>query len=484
MKEDGKGANYSDEIYSADKFRELGHSMIDMLADYLEQAQSEAPGKTIPFITPDEQYHYWAENLNKKESVHDTLEDIFNHSIKLANPRYIGHQVSTIAPITSLAGMLSDFLNNGAAIYEMGMAANGIEKVVVEFMNEQIGYGTTSNGLLTNGGTLANLTALLTARSVKAPGGIWENGHDERLALMVSEASHYCIDRAARIMGLGSKGIIKIPIDDEFKMRTDLLPSYLEEAKAKGLTVFAIVGCTCTTSTGSFDDLEEIGKFAQENDLWFHVDGAHGGAVLLSDTYKHKAAGIEYSNSITIDFHKMMLTPALVTGLFYKNGQDSYKTFSQKAEYLWATGDEQEWYNSGKRTFECTKSMMSIKVYTLLKAYGKDIFRKNVDHLFAQARLFAWLINGRDNFELLIEPEANIVNFRYKHAHALNIDAFTDKIRATILNEGTFYIVSTMINGIKYLRCTVMNPLTEEKHFVELLDYIERIGNDIVEKES
>jgi len=450
MKEDGKGANYSDEIYSADKFRKLGHSMIDMLADYLEQAQSEAPGKTIPFISPDEQYHYWAENLHKQESVDDTLKDIFNHSIKLANPRYIGHQVSTVAPITSLAGMLSDFLNNGAAIYEMGMAANGIEKVVVEFMNEQIGYGTTSNGLLTNGGTLANLTALLTARSVKAPGGIWENGHDERLALMVSEASHYCIDRAARIMGLGSKGIIKIPIDDEFKMRTDLLPSYLEEAKAKGLTVFAIVGCTCTTSTGSFDDLEEIGKFAQENNLWFHVDGAHGGAVLLSDTYKHKAAGIEYSNSITIDFHKMMLTPALVTGLFYKNGQDSYKTFSQKAEYLWATGDEQEWYNSGKRTFECTKR----------------------------------LINGRDNFELLIEPEANIVNFRYKHAQALNIDAFTDKIRATILNEGIFYIVSTMINGIKYMRCTVMNPLTEEKHFVELLDYIERIGNDIIEKES
>ena len=156
--------------------------------------------------------------------------------------------------------------------------------------------------------------------------------------------------------------------------------------------------------------------------------------------------------------------------------RDSYQTFSQKAEYLWDSGNKEEWFNSGKRTFECTKSMMSIKVYTILKAYGKDIFRKNVDHLFGQTALFAQLIKDRPNFELLLDPEANIVNFRYTNGQAMDMNDYTDKIRAFLLDSGKFYIVSTLINGQKYLRCTVMNPLTKKRDFEDLLTEIERVG--------
>ncbi len=467
-------------IFSADEFRDMGHQMVDMLADYLAQAQSDTAQETIPFISPAEQLAYWQADFDIQEPLLDTYRHVLDRSIKLHNPRYIGHQVAAVAPVTSIAGMMSDILNNGVGVYEMGLAANAIEKVLIDFMNQQIGYPAEAGGIFTSGGTLANLTALLTARKVKAPTNVWTEGSNEKLALMVSEAAHYCIDRAARIMGLGDQGIIKIPTDNQYRMRTDLLPEYLAKAKANGLTVFAIVGCSCTTSTGSFDDLSAIAEFASKENLWFHVDGAHGGGIAMSDKYKHYVAGIERSDSITIDYHKMMLTPSLVTSVLYRNALDSFKTFAQKAEYLWESSDSTEWYNSGKRTFECTKNMMCLKVYSILKAHGKNTFAKNNEHLFDSARLLARLINERTSFELLIKPQANIVNFRYIAKETDNLNDITDRIRTQLIEEGLFYIVSVVVDGQKYLRCSVMNPLTEEKHFVALLDHLERIGKAIL----
>lgn len=468
-----------DSIFSADAFRKMGHEMVDVLADYLQEAQTDDALKTIPFENPEEQLAYWQADFNKEESIIDTFKHVLNRSIRLHSPRYIGHQVATVAPVTSIAGMMADVLNNGVGVYEMGMAANAIEKVLIDYMNQQIGYPAQAGGIFTSGGTLANLTALLTARKVKAPTNVWTEGSSERLALMVSEASHYCIDRAARIMGLGDRGIIKIPTDDQYRMRTDLLPEYLDKAKKDGLTVFAIIGCSCTTSTGSFDDLQTIASFAQKENLWFHIDGAHGGGIAMSEKYKHYVNGIDKSDSITIDYHKMMMTPSLVTSVLYRNALDSYKTFAQKAEYLWESSDSTEWYNSGKRTFECTKNMMCLQVYSILKTHGKKTFTQNNEHLFDSARLLAKLIKQRDDFELLIEPQANIVNFRYIPTSHKNLNEFTDKIRAQLIREGLFYIVSVMIDGQKYLRCSVMNPLTKEAHFVDLLDNLERIGKDI-----
>lgn len=466
-------------VYSADDFRKLGHDMVDMMADHLENIHADTRYKTIPYTGPEEQLQFWQANFEQVEPVQDTFKHIFDRSIKLHNPRYIGHQIASVAPITSVAGMMSNILNNGTGVYEMGMAANAIERVLIDYMNHQVGYPGDAGGIFTSGGTLANLTALLTARKVKAPSNVWTEGSSDKLALMVSEASHYCIDRAARIMGLGDKGIIKVPTDDQYRIKIDALPELYTKANADGLTVFAIVGCSCTTSTGSFDDLQALAEFAKSKDIWFHVDGAHGGGIANSTKYKHYVKGIEHSDSITIDYHKMMMTPSLVTSVLYRRGLDSFKTFAQKAEYLWESSDSNEWYNSGKRTFECTKSMMCIQVYSILKAYGKETFTKNNEHLFDSARLLASHISQREGFELLIEPQANIVNFRYTATQHQNLNEFTDLIRAQLIKDGTFYIVSVMIDGQKYLRCSVMNPMTEEKHFIELLDHLERIGKEL-----
>lgn len=463
------------QAFDVQAFRTWGHELIDLLANHLQDAHTNPDFPVLPYHSPEKELEYWQQDFKTGPGQPlDLFTNILEHSIHVHHPRYMGHQVSIPALVATLSGLVSDVLSNGSAVYEMGMASNALEKVVTDFMSQKIGF-QNGTGFLTSGGSLANLTALLAARKAKAPSDVWEMGHQEKLAVLVSEEAHYCIDRAARVMGLGSEGIIKIPVNERFQIRTDLLDDYLQQAQSQGLTVIAVVGCACSTSTGSFDDLEKLAAFCKQYNLWFHVDGAHGGAAIFSEKYNFILKGIERADSVTIDFHKMLLTPALATALIFKNPSDSYQTFSQKAQYLWESQQDGEWWNSGKRTFECTKLMLSLKVYSILKTYGERVFAANVDRLFDLAKVFATMIQARPTFELAIEPEANIVNFRFVNT-SNDLNGCNSAIRKQLLQAGKFYIVQTTLNGKLYLRTTIMNPLTTEQDLAALLNEIEHIS--------
>ncbi|QHV95881.1 pyridoxal phosphate-dependent decarboxylase family protein [Spirosoma endbachense] len=467
--------------YSSETFRHQAHALVDLLADHLDTV-GKAEQAVLPYAEPDEQLAYWKADFQKPANADPLplLADIVQRSIHLHNPRFMGHQVAPPLPLAALTGLLTGLLNNGMAVYEMGMTANALERIVTQWLARKMNFGNDASGVLTSGGTLANLTALLTARAVTAPTDVWEAGHTTRLAIMVSEEAHYCVDRAARIMGLGSEGIIKIPTNDRFQMRTELLENYLEQAKEAGLTVFAVVGSACSTSTGSYDNLVAIADFCQKHKLWFHVDGAHGGAVVLSDKYRLLVQGIERADSVVVDFHKMMMIPALVTAVLYQRDADSYQTFQQKAQYLWADATAKDWFNSGKRAFECTKLMMSVKVYTVLRTYGEEIFTANVETLYGLARRFADLVRHRPDFELAVEPESNIVCFRYVGGEPMSdeLDALNTQLRDRLLKDGRFYIVQTTLRGRVYLRVSLMNPLTTDVQLEGLLEQIHDMSSD------
>lgn len=475
------------QAYSPDAFRRMGHALIDQLADYLEGVTTRQTERVIPYQTPDEAYAFW-----RADSQQPLIDDptalfaqLLDRSVHLHHPRYMGHQVSAVAPVAALSGLLTELLNNGSAVYEMGMAGNAIERLVTEHMARQIGYVSdpaspeAPGGILTSGGTLGNLTALLTARA-RLPQAIWHEGHSgARLAIMVSEEAHYCVDRAARIMGLGDAGILKLPTDSRFKLRTDRLEETYRQAGEAGLTVFAIVGSGCTTSTGSHDDLRAIGAFARAHGLWFHVDAAHGGGAFFSPKYRHLLAGSEGADSVVIDYHKMLMVPALATAVIYKRGSDSGRTFQQRAQYLWNSTDA-DWYNVGKRTFECTKFMVSVKIYTLMRLYGDALFQANVDTLYDLGQTFAGLIRQRPQFELATEPECNLVCFRYvgkegvERADAATLNEWNLRIRAASLADGRFYLVQTTLRDQTYLRVSLMNPLTTEADLLDMLTWLEQ----------
>ncbi len=463
------------DAYSPETFRQQAHALVDLMADHLARAEAGS-ASVLPYVEPDEQLAYWQADFQQPLNP-DPLPlfaDMIGRSIHLHHPQFMGHQVAVPLPLAALTGVLTGMLNQGQAVYEMGMTANALERIVTQWLAGRLALGSNAGGLLTSGGTLANLTALLTARAVAAGADVWEAGTTNRLAIMVSEEAHYCVDRAARIMGLGTDGIIKIPANDRFQMRTDLLETSLERAKAAGLTVFAVVGSACSTSTGSYDDLTAIADFCEKHSIWFHADGAHGGVAALSDRYRPLVRGIERADSVVIDFHKMMMIPALVTAVLYKRDADSYRTFQQKAEYLWADSSTKDWFNSGKRAFECTKLMMSAKVYTVLRTYGEGIFTENVDMLYGLARRFAEQVRSRSGFELAIEPESNIVCFRYvgNETDTDKLDVLNTQIRRKLLEDGQFYIVQTTLRGHVWLRVSLMNPLTTDVHLTALLDVI------------
>ncbi len=469
--------------YDPEKFKVEGHQLIDTLSDYISSALQNKSQKVTDWNLPDNEYAFWKNYLSAGKSNTLLFEEVLKHSIHTHNPRYMGHQIAPTVPISALATLQSALMNNGMAVYEMGMASTAMERIVIDTFNEALGYDVNAGGLLTSGGTLANLTALLCARNVMASNDVWNDGLDENLAVMVSEEAHYCVSRAAKIMGFGEGGIIKVPVNENFTIDTTKLDTCLAEATAKGLKVIALVGSAPSTSTGMYDDLETLGDFCTQHQLWFHVDAAHGGAAIFSPQYKSLLKGINRADSVVIDGHKMMMTSSITTALLFKDHKDSYKTFSQKAQYLWGSQEDEDWFNMAKRTFECTKSMMSLRFFAILNEHGTALFDDFVTTLYDSGKQFATMVKAHEDFELLLVPDSNIVCFRYSKASAEKIDLCNRQIRQQLLEDGEFYIVETQIKGRHYLRVTIMNPFTERSHFERLLDKISEIGKNIETKD-
>ena len=459
--------------YSAEEFRKMGHQLVDRLADHMQTSIDASSDKVIDWHIPEEEHIYWR-NYMEDGDPEEIAENLIQRCIHIHHPRYMGHQISPIIPVTGLTSLLNAVLNNGMGIYEMGAAPTAMERVVTDMLCHTVGFDNNAGGFLTSGGTLANLTALLSARQ----NYIRKNKLDEetpaKLGVLVSDEAHYCVDRAVKIMGMGSEGIIKVPVDDQYSLRTDLLSKCLGDARQKGVKIFAIVGSAPSTATGMYDNLEAISHFAQKQGIWFHVDGAHGGAAIFSTKYKSLLKGIEKADSVVIDGHKMMMMPAITTALLFKDRENSHLTFRQKADYLLEDSEEEDWYNLAKRTFECTKYMMSLHWYTLLKLYGNEIFDAFVTRLYDLARDFAEILKNQTDFELAVEPMSNILCFRYVGSSKVSesLNDLNKRLRQKVLENGRFYVVRTMLQNKQYLRTTIMNPFTTDKDFRELLAQI------------
>lgn len=460
----------------SEEFRKHGHWLIDYLADYFQVCNSSAIPVTAP-INPDQSFQYWTNILSKKAlTLQDLFQDIINKSIHLHHPGYVGHQVSVSHPNSILADILASTLNNGMAVYEMGQVSIAMERAICALLTNAIGWDSKASGFFTSGGTLANLTALLSARQVHSKSKYWNQGHtNTKYAVLVSSEAHYCIDRAVKIMGLGKEAIIQVPTDNYFRIDTSQLERVFQSTLDRGWEIFAFVANAGSTGTGSYDDLQEIARFCKIKNIWLHVDGAHGGAVLFSKKYDHLIKGIEYADSMTLDFHKLLQTSILCTTLLYKNEEYSNETFSQGATYLFQD-QSHEWYELGKRTFECTKPMMVLKAFTLLQQLGIEKLGKDIDHRYDLAKEFAEVIKADPDFELATEPESNIVCFRmiFPNTNIKSANQYTQEVRKKINESGNFYLVQTQIKDTIYLRCSLMNINTNMEILCSLLDNIKK----------
>lgn len=457
--------------YSPEAWQEMFPEIMERIGREMEAAQSQSRQKTIDRLVPEEQLQFWQEDFGGEtpENLNGLVDKVLSHSINFHSKGYMGHQVAVTLPVTVLTSALMAYMNNCTTVYELGMAGNAMEKVVISHMAEKFGYEDGSTGFVASGGSMGNLTALVTARTSS---GIGEEDY-HRLAVMVSSEAHYSVERAARIMGIQSDHIIKVPVGPDCAVEAEALEEAYQKAAEEGKMVFCVVGCAGTTSVGAFDDLDAIADFAERHQIWFHVDGAHGGAAIFSGKYRNLLHGIERSDSLIVDFHKMMMTPPLSTAVIYNGRNKKVSEFSPHAEYLWRDQLSEEWWNSAKHTLECTKPITILHTYAIMRLYGDQIYEQNVDVLFDKGKEFADMIRDHDHMELALEPKSNIVCFHYT-ADGIDEEEVNRKIADRLLADGTYYVVSTAVKGSFYLRITLMNPFTEREQMEDLIEKIQR----------
>jgi len=405
------------------------------------------------------------------------LAKYLESTTRLLHPAYLAHQVGTSHYAGALASLIDGFTNNPMAIYEMGPGAASIEWYIINWLLEKVGWHPQplrmpdrpdrlfGGGVLTHGGSLANLTALLAARSKMAPPA-WQEGNPRDLVLLAPAESHYSVARAAGIMGLGRNAVHALPVDEKGVVIPQKLPEAYARTKNEGKRVFAVVANACSTAAGLYDPIRAIGEFCNSHDLWFHVDGAHGASALLSQKHKSLLDGVELADSLIWDAHKLMRTPSLCTAVLVKDFRTIDQAFQQEASYLFHE-KEQPGFDFIHRTVECTKAGLGLKWFFVLAALGEQGLEKHVDDQFELAKQAYDYIASQPEFECAVAPQSNILCFRLKGSDQLQLD-----LRDRLIARGEFYLSTTAYGGQRYLRMVFNHPQTGLEDIKQLIQKI------------
>jgi L-2,4-diaminobutyrate decarboxylase len=394
------------------------------------------------------------------------LRRYLDSATRLHHPGYMAHQVAVPAPTGALASLVDGFTNNAMAVYEMGPAAAAIEFFVINWMLGKVGWPPMPSpresggpavahggGVLTHGGSLANLTALLAARGRVAPDG-WERGVSGDLALLAPEESHYSIARAAGIMGIGRAGMFALEVDERGRILPDRIPASFAKVRDAGRRPLALVANACSTALGIYDPLQEIADACRAAGVWLHVDGAHGASALLSEKHRALLRGVEMADSIVWDAHKLLRTPTLCAAVLVRDAATLDGAFQQEASYLFHDKN-QPGVDFIHRTVECTKAGLGLRFFAVLASLGEEGLARYVERQFALAREAHAYVSSLVDFECPAAPESNILCFRIRGSDAAQI-----AIRDGLIAEGSFHLSTAELGGTRYLRAAFMNPLT------------------------
>lgn len=410
------------------------------------------------------------------------LEDVN----RLSHPMYIGHQVSAPLPAAVWTDAVISAFNQSLAVREMSPSFTPLERQVVAWMTDLVGWDEHAGGTMTSGGTEATLTALLAARSRAIP-NVWTHGIPPHAPVLIcGEHTHYAVTRAAGELGLGLQRVIVIPSVDH-RMDVVRLRARLKQLHSSHIGVMAVVATAGCTATGSFDDLNAIADACAEfkdahGEVWLHVDAAHGGAAMMSKEHRHRVAGIERARSIAWDPHKTLLLPLAAGLLLMRQERDLDGAFAQAAPYLFTGTDDARAWDIGPRSFQCSRRADVLKLYVAIERYGADALAALYDRLCARARAFHAMLAEREDFKPLHEPESNILCFAWapKDVPSSKLDELTEALRERYNRSGRGFITVTTLDKRRVLRITVMNARTTDEHLAKLIEGLVAEGKAVL----
>jgi len=420
---------------------------------------------------------------------------IFENSRHNGHPRFFGYVASPATPPGAFADLLASTLNSNVTSWRSGPAATEIERTVVGWLASLIGYSDESqksHGLLTSGGSMANLTALLIAHRAKsglavASTGLW-NSHAP-MTIYASDQIHMSIPKAADILGLGRAQVRSVESDDRFRLKVASLRQKLANDLEKGLKPFCVVASAGTVNTGAVDPLNEIADIANEFGLWFHIDGAYGALAALDETKRTLFRGLERADSISLDPHKWLYVPIDSGCLLFRDEESARAAFSfEGADYIKVheqNADEAfAFWNYGP---ELSRRFRSLKIWLTLRYYGVRRIAQSISEDNALAAYLAEQVQAAMDFELLAPPELSICCFRHvppslqerirtPGADSAAIEAELDRLNTNIMNAvqrgGRAYLSSAIIRGKFALRTCITNFRTTRNDIDQTLEII------------
>ena len=466
----------------ADASRDIAAKFVAIAADYFEQTRRR-DDRVSTSSSPSQLARRFDEPLPREaHDVDVVIERLRTQVIPDANhlwhPRYVGHQIAGPLPTAVWTEPVTAALNQSVAVFEMSPVGTVLEHQVISWLCALVGFPSESGGTLTSGGTEATFTGLLAARAAALPDA-WTNGVGaDPPVLLCGEHAHYAVTRAGAQLGIGMRNVLAVRSRD-YKLDPEALADRIAEFARDGRRVMAVVATAGSTATGSFDDLDAIASVCDEHGIWLHVDAAHGGSALLSNTHRERLRGIERVRSLAWDPHKMMLLPSQAGTLLVRDARELESAFSQRAPYLFADAHAERSWDQGPRSFMCSRRADVLKLWVALQRYGADALGELYDYFCALARFMFEEIAERADFVALHEPEGNILCFRYVGRGGLSnvtLDEVNRELRERYNQSGEGWITATNLDGRRVLRVTLMNPRTTTDDIRDILDGLARVG--------
>lgn len=416
---------------------------------------------------------------------------IIENSRHNGHPRFFGYVASPATAPGAFADLLASTLNSNVTSWRSGPAATEIERTVISWLASLIGYGSAAqpaHGLLTSGGSMANLTALLIAHRDKSGADVAANGlwNAAPMTIYASDQIHMSIPKAADILGIGRAQVRLIPSDNSFRIDVDLLRRKIAEDIGNGLKPFCVVGSAGTVNTGAVDPLDAIAEVAREFNLWFHIDGAYGALAALDETKRPLFQGLERADSISLDPHKWLYVPidsgcllfrdeARAQAAFSFAGADYIKVHEQNADEAFA------FWNYGP---ELSRRFRALKIWLTLRYYGAKRIARTISEDNAVAAYFGAQVEAAPDFELLAKPALSICCFRYvPETLGKPTDAVLDQLNTDIMNfvqrGGRAYLSSATIQGRFALRACITNFRTSRADIDETIQIVRDAAREI-----
>jgi len=466
-----------------EEMKEYGYKIVDILAEHFDVINSKT---VVGQGSRKEMDALLSEEIPNKatpamEVLDHVTKDVLANVNLLSHPKFYSFVPSPSNFISAMSDSLATGFNIFSGSWTGSAAATKLEIITIHWLLKMFKFPVkTGGGIFTSGGSMANLTALATARNVKC-------GEDfSKSCIYLSDQAHSSNIKAIRVLGFKKEQVRIIPTDMEFKMSINKLKNAIAKDKLNGMKPFCILATAGTTNTGSVDPLDEIAGICKKENLWMHVDGAYGGGAILSKDGKILLKGIRKADSLTVDPHKWFFQPYEMGCLLVKNHKWLSKTFSEKPEYLRDVEGNKSEINFYDHGIQLTRRFRALKFYMSVKTFGLDAFRQAVDYSLKLAEDLEDLFRNSSQWEVISPATLAVINFRYNPINysltEKQLDKINEYISKQILQSREAVLVTTILQNQVVLRMCLINPRTTMADIKETINLCEAFGKEYLEK--